>query len=316
MNSSLIKKNYGAIDIAKLVCACLVPIMHISFPVTKGIVVFRQFIVRPTLSFFFAASGMMLSFSIDRLGRWEACKKYVKRVGLMLLLWLAVYSPLIYRAGYFNLKQLLFLTPGYLWYLTALIVAAFPFCLIKNRTVLFIISAGLYCFGTIFGGSYSWLTGGLPLYESVFITTRNGVFFGLPMLCVGEYVAKHRIESKICFVCLAITVVLLFEEVNFVWGIVPFGTDTSMYFAMPLFILFLLSALSNIECSIGTKAIRKISTSIYVVQYGVIYVLEELFNRVGWFSNGSCMFIWTVIIITGIVLFFASKRIKILGLFI
>ena len=83
-------------------------------------------------------------------------------------------------------QLLIFKTPGYLWYLSALLFAAVPFCLIKNRKLLYVFSIASYIVGTLFGGIYSEIVGVCSLYDKIFLTTRNGLFFALPMMCVGE----------------------------------------------------------------------------------------------------------------------------------
>jgi serine/alanine racemase len=179
-------RKYRGIDIGRLIFACLIPLLHIGM---SGIVPFaiKQYVSRLGVPFFYAVSGMFLIKSIERKGAFAAMKHYAFRISKMLIIWLAIYLPiLLLRQEGVTLKEILFKTPAYLWYLTGLIIATVPFCLIKNRKALLCTSLLLYAFGTIFGETYSTFTGGLPIYESIFITTRNGIFFGLPMMCIGE----------------------------------------------------------------------------------------------------------------------------------
>lgn len=138
---------------------------------------------------------------------------------------------------------------------------------------------GLYIAGTLLGGSYSWLTEGWPLYEQIFLTTRNGVFFGLPLLCIGEIVAKQRSEPHPAIGMVA-TVIALIAEITIVQQKMIEGADCSMYLMLPIFMYFLLDLLLKIDLNISTKGLRGASTAIYVIQYGVITVLWKMFIHI------------------------------------
>ena len=156
-------RKYKGIDIGRVIFACLIPILHIPFQDNVGIDVVRQYISRLGVPFFFAVSGMFLIKSIEKYGRAEALKKYLIRVGRVLLIWLLIYSPLlIYGAESYEklVQQIIFKTPAFLWYLTSLLFAAFPFCMVKNRRLLYGSAIILYVFGTLFGDTYRWLLGG------------------------------------------------------------------------------------------------------------------------------------------------------------
>ena len=211
-----VEKVQRCIDIGRVIFACLIPLLHIAFPDSLGLDIVRQYISRLGVPFFFAVSGMFLCKSIKKYGEKEALKKYIIRVGRVLLIWLLIYSPILIACSESILKlvqEIIFKTPAFLWYLTGLLFASIPFCLVKNRKVLYGCAAALYVFGTIFGVSYKWLTGGLPWYDSIFLTTRNGLFFGLPLLCVGELTWKAKKKS---IPLLVISGLALIAEITFV----------------------------------------------------------------------------------------------------
>ena len=127
--------------------ACLIPILHIAFPENIGVNIIRQYISRLGVPFFFAVSGMFLSRSMEKYGTNEALKRYLIRVGRVLLIWLIIYSPLLIMGAdsYSKLaQQIVFKTPAFLWYLSSLLFAAVPFCLVRNRKVLYGCAAVLY----------------------------------------------------------------------------------------------------------------------------------------------------------------------------
>lgn len=280
-----IKKKYAGyplLDLGKFIFACLIPLLHIPFGDSRVLFLLQQYVSRLGVPFFFAVSGFFLCQSVAKRGRLSAYTRYSKRIARLLLVWMVVYSPVFYlqlKSNSITWRHIIFLTPGYLWYLVALLVAAVPFCFIKNRKVLYICGGILYIMGTLLGGSYSWLTGGWPAYEAIFISTRNGVFFGLPLLCLGEIILRETSSKGIFtrkrnWIGLLCSVIMLLAEITFVQKHAR-GEDCSLYLLMPVFIYFfgkiLLQGGIHIsqECS---EYLRGTSTAIYVMQYGIILV--------------------------------------------
>lgn len=75
-------------------------------------------------------------------------------------------------------------------------------------------------------------------YARIFLSTRNGLFFAFPLMCVGEMAGKAKASMH----KLLITTILLFAEITFVGAHVFSSADRSMYFLLPLFTLFFVSA--------------------------------------------------------------------------
>ena len=128
-------RTYKGIDIGRVIFACLIPLLHIAFPENIGLVIVRQYLARLGVPFFFAVSGMFLCRSIEKYGASQALKKYLIRIGRVLLIWLLIYSPILIawsESVLRLLQEIVFKTPAYLWYLTGLLFAAIPFCLVKS----------------------------------------------------------------------------------------------------------------------------------------------------------------------------------------
>ncbi len=152
------KSRYTGIDICRVMFACLIPLLHISLPDSIPLYIVRQYVSRIGVPFFFAVSGMFLSKAIADRGNLAAMKKQLWRIGVMLCIWFCIYTPLFSR-GRYSINEYLFLTPGYLWYLSAMLFAVIPFCLIKNKSAKHGIAMLLDIVGTLFGRSYQWLSG-------------------------------------------------------------------------------------------------------------------------------------------------------------
>lgn len=192
-----------------------------------------------------------------------------------MLTWLIIYLPIVvvYEGVSWGLLQsVVFQTPGYLWYLTAMLVAAVPFCLVRNRRPLYVVAGVLYVAGTLFGDTYMWLTGGMPgWYAAVFLTTRNGLLFALPLLCVGEQIAAGRVvrHLPVKAVC---SLVLLVGEILLARSKATPEADCSMYLLLPVAVYYLVSWLRTWNPNVDTRFIRGASTAIYLVQFGFVAV--------------------------------------------
>lgn len=314
--------EYKLIDMFKFGFACLIPLLHIPFSENMLVVFMRQYVSRMGVPFFFAVSGVMLVKSIRKRGKCSACIRYTKRVGIMLFAWLFMYTPLLFKEMKSEtnvIQQLLFKTPAFLWYLTALIVASILFCwwLPLNTQfctmgyVIGVTSVVLYVIGTWFGGAYSWASGGGIYYEKIFLTTRNGLFFGFPMLCVGYLAEKYykKLSQLSVMAGTFISMILLMIEITYVQSRITTGADCSMYFTMPLVIFFLVMVLlKNDRIKINTKLFRNASTAIYVVQYGVISVTKKISLLINVNNNYIWIGCWITVIMSGFLLSYFNKK--------
>lgn len=275
------RQTLTGIDIAKFICACLIPFLHIPFTQTGIKEVLSQYIARLGVPFFFAVAGMLLAESIRMRSPREALSRFEKKNGRLLLTWVVLYSPIMVVYEGLNLalaQKVVFQTPGYLWYLTAMLVAAIPFCLIRNRRVLYVAAGVLYVAGTLFSDSYAWLTGGLPgWYEAVFLTTRNGLFFALPLLCVGEHIAVGKTPRHLPVKAVA-SLLLLMGEVYLSRSKAVEGADCSLYLLLPVTIYYLVCWLRTWNPSVDTRFIRGASTAIYLMQFGFIAIGQKAFE--------------------------------------
>lgn len=301
-------RKYKGIECGRLVSACLIPLLHIPFSNSSFIVILQQYFARIGVPYFYAVSGMFLICSIEKNGYREALCKYLKRIGKLLLVWVVIYSPFIIRFDLYTIQRLIFKTPAYLWYLTGLLTAAVPFCLVKNRKALLICAAILYFTGTLLGESYKWLMGGAKLYERIFLTTRNGIFFGLPLMCVGELTWK---KEKSLVPLLVMSGIALFLEITFVGCNCDINDDRSMYFFIPLFVFFLVLCVRNWAPQINVNYFSGISTAIYVMQYGIITMCTIVYNKLAIEYEFLNYITWLLTIIIPIVFFNLVKKRKI-----
>ncbi len=298
-------RKYRGIDIGRLLFASLIPFLHIAIPKTY---IVQQYISRLGVPYFFAVSGMFLAKKLESGTTSEAWKLYTFKIGKLLTLWLIIYIPLILLRSEFSLQYILFKTPAYLWYLTALLVASIPFCFIKNRRFLFICAAVLYIIGTLFGETYKWMIGGAPHYENIFLTTRNGIFFALPLMCVGELTWKRCDKS---WFGLFLTGILLIAEITYVGLRVEEGADRSMYLTLPIFMFYLVLAFKHWNPKFHCEHCRGISAAIYLMQYGVISITQKILAslEINAMWTGWLTYITTLLLPVGFYMVIREKKI-------
>ena len=299
-------RKYTGIEIGRLTFACLIPLLHIGLTGTVPFIA-QQYLARLGVPFFYAVAGMFLVKSIDKKGALPALKQYIFRIGRMLLIWVLIYLPIILlRDGGLSLNELLFKTPAYLWFLTGLVVASVPFCLIKNRKALLWFSLLLYFSGTVFGEAYGKITGGFPLYEKFFLTTRNGLFFGLPMMCVGEAtwrrekVPIYEFLLHGCLLAAEVTLICFYSEPG------------SMYISLPGFIYCLIIACRNWNPHINTTYFGGISSAIYVMQFGIITVVMKAAEFFGLSGNWLHLAAWFMVIFLPAAFYLILRKAKII----
>lgn len=302
-------RKYKGIDIGRVLFACLIPLLHISFE-EAGIDIIRQYLSRLGVPYFFVVAGMFLVKSVESKGAVEALKQYALKIGRMLLIWLVIYLPiLLLRQEGVTLQEIVFKTPAYLWYLTGLLAASVPFCLVRNRKMLFYASIALYVFGTLFGESYKWLIGGFPAYESIFLTTRNGLFFALPLMCIGEQTwNKEKPELPL----LALYGGVLIAEITFVGAHAATVDDRSMYFCLPLFMYEFIILCRQWNPEINTRWFGGISSAIYLMQFGIITVVMRAADYFGLSGNWNNWFAWLMVMIIPVIFYDAFRKTKII----
>lgn len=336
--------DYQWIDLYKLGFAMLIPLLHIEFGDNNAIYWFKQIVSRLGVPFFFVISGFFLTKSVQYKGKVKALLHYEKRVFIMFAFWMSIYFvPLLYTNIQFRqntIQLMLFQTPGYLWYLSALLYAAVPFCLIGKKIYKYIAATVLYIIGTLFSASYlGWCIpyyGFVQAYYKLFLTTVNGVFFAFPMLCLGEVLwnihnhdngklelrlrwlvgklTSKRVMFMICFMYVL--------EVFIVRTNVSDKADTSMYFSLPVLIAeFILVSFDRcFMLNMDSKYIRTCSGAIYCMQYGVIatsfMILKLLGIRDALYTDYIVYFIVIILPIITVRVLHNSKIFKTLSKFI
>lgn len=289
----MIKKQYATIDIMKFICALLVicihtaPFMDISPNVDFFLV---QIISRLAVPFFFIISGFFVFSHIDTTKSWKDeqnlgyIKKYLLRICKIYLIWTIIYLPLTIwdgMKGGFTFTYVIryvrdfFINGSYyhLWYLPGLIFAsAFVYIMYlkfgKKKTFLTVLI--LYLVGALYNiFSVSFMDNQLiALYNSLFMTTRNGLFFGSIFVYLGAVCSNFEgyMDKR---TCLFATILSFSAMVIEVYVLKSFGfmhALASMYVFLVPTVFFLFQYLIQFDIKVHPmyKIMRDMSLLMYV----------------------------------------------------
>lgn len=291
-----VKKNYGGLDVFKLISAFLVVAIHTSplLSVNAGADFFAtRVLARLAVPFFFMVTGQFVlsDYMSGRTKNVSSIWNYLKKILLLYGIAILLYIPLGIYAGHYReitirsaFRMLIFDGTFYhLWYFPALILGILLLLLLRRFCSLQIctmIAAALYLIG-LFGDSYWGLISNIPaisdVYEfgfHIFTYTRNGLFFAPLFLLMGTWFhrkancgqpAKNTAGFAAAF--------LLMTTEAFTLRYLNVQRHDSMYLALPVCMFFLYRLL--LAWNIGSsKTFRTISTWIYMLHPAMIIVVR------------------------------------------
>lgn len=290
LNNSKKDKKYNSIDLTKFLMSFLIIAIHTDPLITYNTnanYILVNIIARLAVPFFFITSG----FFFSKYNEWYSQKHYLKRILKLYISWLLIYLPFdlysLYENGNSSFKNIIIYmreclfnnTPvaWQLWYLPSLIVSLIFLCYLCHKGIsykkIYIISIIFYLFG-LMGNSYYVIFVKIPFirhilyyYLKVFVTTRNGLFFGLAFVTIGFIFAKdNKIRNKqMINFFLFFSVLALFFEVTMlkkVFG--PLVFNDTLLFLIPISYLFFYKII-NIDLTDSNIYIyfKKLSTLIF-----------------------------------------------------
>lgn len=212
------KNDYHAVDLFKFICSFFVIVVHTSpllpFSYLGNFVLINIF-GRVVVPFFFITSGFFVRRNTIRRGE-DYFKSYIKTLIKIYIFWSLVYIPfgIQWIAQNFELPWFLYPfaliiavlyigTYFHLWYIPALIFSlVLVHWYVKKFSYRSLVIVGfiLLCLGSL-ETYYGVISNKLLLdiidnYMKVFVTTRNGLFFGIFYVTCGYYLAYDTPRSK------------------------------------------------------------------------------------------------------------------------
>lgn len=264
-------------------------------------------VTRLAVPYFFVSSGYfwgikMYTAASDPIAR-SITVRYCKRLGIKLLIFepisiaIFVIDGMIRREpvseiGLSVIQSILFYPDGALWYIQAVIVAVLlltPIILRGWERWCVLPALGLYFIGTL-GNRYMFLVEDTVVehlirqYDAIFVTTRNGLFFGFPFVLLGCLIARWNpgapLRTQGIVILFTLSWFLCFVEFMLVTPRIGHG-DNALYLSYLLVAPLLFTLTLRLEgIRWNTTILRNLSTSIYLL-HRPIGELAELVLKQG-----------------------------------
>lgn len=344
MNS---RKQYGALDLAKFVAAILIIVLHTNpFSSYSSILNygFRSIITIMAVPFFFLTSGFLFCTklnSLDEKDKSDYFKKYFKRLGLMYLLWSAVYFIFVaidwVKNGVVLMDVLQYIKRFFfegsystIWFLPALMTAVTVVYLLRKKLSyekIFILAIPFYIIAC-FGSSYYGISEKLPIvstfynaYFSFFDTIKNGILFGWVYVALGGVFSEKEVEQKPLknLIFTGIFVVLMAGEtlIQSYFGWSKNGVDTKLMLLPVTIFLFMLVMSLNIKSGTIFIWMRKLSLLMFLSQRIFLTLFDWFLAETIFVKNSMIYFIsiLSLTLIFSVVFIKLSEKIKVLKKF-
>lgn len=334
------KRNLG-IDFTKFVCAIMVVGIHIApfgIQETNSVLYYANFylqncVFRIAVPFFFVCNGYFLCMRMDYDGdTGNIIKNTFFKILKLYLIWSAIYFPLnlisIYKNGKGLVHGLLsyaknfLLTGSYtqLWYLNALCVALLIIYICYKLKIrlkhMMVIAAILYVIG-LMGNSYFNVANKVHIfslffktYNSIFITTRNGVFEALFFVTIGMALFKNKdkILQKKVWGCLLCSCVLWFVEVSLLKHFNLAKNYDCTFFVVPVVILLFITVLNiNISNEVLCKKLGILSRLIFYTHLLVAFIIDIMIKHIPSHLLSTPLRFGTVVVITILISIFVFR---------
>mgnify|MGYP002560694122 CR=1 FL=1 len=300
-------KNYNFIDIIKFICALLIIMSHYASEwgnFNSSIdMIFSLYII--AVPFFFVSSSFFFfkkCIIADKHNKEVLIKSYIKRIMLMYGSWSIIYITFNLITWYINgiqtsevlayIQQLLvYSSYKTIWFLPATAIGVvMVYYLSKYFNIRQIVAIGVvfYIIGCL-GESYDFLLDTCePIkkiyeaYNSIFITTRNGIFNGFPFAVLGYVIAVgENKQNKFVFdfFMTVLFAVLFVAEAVIIKKLYMATNANTILMLYPFSFFFFRGALSiNLKNSKIYVLIRKLSTVMFLSQRIFLSALPALFT--------------------------------------
>lgn len=328
------RKYYHSIDIMKYICAIMVLSIHMApleqiSPLLNDL--WGSVICRVAVPFFFMASSFF--FFKKEGSRKKNFTMYAKRILILYAIYTVIYLVILIiknqlKSPIRTVQEILFSGVCiHLWYFVAIVVGIGMVILLEkliNEKVTAIISLVLYVIGTLGSTYYSLLfednLAGVIIseYMDIFLSVRNGIFFGMIFVVLGKVVIKR--EQKIinrsflfwivlfgitmCFMCVeGIAINKLTAKI--------YGRDMFLFLPICAYVLFGLILKVNQYIKNMSRTIcgyfRNVSTLFYAMHYVFIFFIPM--------ENVLAKFLLIIVMNTLISMFivWSSRKIKVLN---
>ncbi len=337
MNLLKDKSEYMVLDFFKVFLSFLVVAIHLT-PFaqinSEFSFWFGQVFSRVAVPIFFITSGYFGSRSIKDKDKFL---RHIHRIVLMYIVYSLLYLPQI-LIGYIS-EGLSFgdialrLVRNYfingtlqLWYFVGLLVAFVLAYFVTQKLkvsnkVLVPLIIVLYTIG-VFGDAYSNLLSGfsginqfLQLHNMVFYSTRNGLFFGFPMVCIGYLLSEnsHRIRLRpVIYAICAVSAFLIMNIEEYWIKSLTNHKEQNMIFLTPVVAIFAFLCLCSVKLPKKNLQFAYDARKLSVIIFGFhLFISFYITNFIANFNNLELYIIVLVVnILLGLLVIKLQKKKK------
>lgn len=296
------KRNYS-VDFMKLILSLMIVSFHCLPELNRPflIAVYEEWICRICVPFFFLSTGFFLK-NAD----WNRIKKYIGKIIVLYFISILLYLPFDFRVytseSLFN--TLVFKGPHYhLWFFPALIIGVMLNYCMKGvkRKYQFAVVLMLFSFGIFFNEYYRFFMDKLPALDVIHFYlakiggTKNGVFFGFPMIYFGSTINnKNHDDFKLLVISSFLSLcecVLVLKTLSY-----PF-LDLSVFGWVPAYYLLRICLKNEIfKAKQYPVFISKLSTIIYIIHPAIISFIRVIFHFDNYILIAMCSVVMSYVV--------------------
>jgi len=278
------------LDILKIIVAIFVIALHCRFLSDQNEVVYQIFgngIFKVAIPLFFCVNGFFLYNVFQR----NQIKVWAKRVLILYLVWMLIYSYFWVYLNHFNpIKTIPILLFGFnhLWYLIALFFAGLILYQFRNASnkVLIISAIVLYLTGIVFQylGKTHVFTEQSILDKLVSYPPlhRNFLLYALPFVSIGYVIKRSNFHTKLSkqtvFILLISSVLLLILDslmsFYYLTGEVILNMNLSFLLLGP--VLLIVAFTFKVKSNLNSKLLSSYSIAIYLVHPLIIFFIFKI----------------------------------------
>lgn len=296
IQTNIEKKQYYGLDLLKLIMALLVVARHvvqIFYPAdSKWCLIIRYWLSNLAVPTFFTIAGFLLfekirndKESLDKQNTKKYLRSYIFHILRMYIIWSIIYWPIdIYckqPLGFYLHSFIMSSTITQLWYLPALAVAVLivGFLYKKGARAYMLLSFTgiLFVLGwigdnriirehapQIFQDFVSW-------YTPIFMTMRNGVFYGSFYVALGAWIAgrSRRMSTGTAILGGLLFLIIMYKEAS-----VCSNANIVLSAAPTVFCITELALRFNGKANAAFLFLREQSEWIYFLHYYFIYIFS------------------------------------------
>ena len=285
----MVKKQANALDPIRVVLCAMVAAAHCHPVFGIDILDFYadEWLFRFTLPFFFFVTGYYFS-QMDRARR----RTYIRRIALMYVFAEVLYLPPMLRQSTSQVIRSLLHGYYHLWYINTLLIGLILFQILdrllhrRKSVFILLLAAGallnIYC-----QASDPSAANKAQRFVQFIEGGRNGLFYALPMLLIGELLSRnnHYVRRKLLAAAFVLSFVPGFVEITLLKNRFGMGFLTSANFTMwlpavPLFLLGI-ETVTGLDAKLS-RQIRKTADDVYIIHIWVLYSVDKFFHPVLW----------------------------------